>query len=144
MRIRLDPNSGVPLGLQIARQIRLGIASRRFAPGDRLPSARGLAATLSVNFHTVRRAYADLETQGLLRCERGRGTFVAMGARKISARQIRRIIRAHMERVAEDVAGLDLAPDVMVQIAQDELARILGAERAKGWKAAETSSGPKA
>ena len=48
MRVRLDPNSGEPLGLQLTRQIRLAVATGALEPGERMPSARDLAAKLAV------------------------------------------------------------------------------------------------
>ena len=45
-------------------------------PGDKLPSVRELAVEAGVNVNTVRAVYARLESQGLIRSEQGRGTFV--------------------------------------------------------------------
>ena len=129
MRLRLDPTDGVPLGLQIVRQIRLALASGRIAPGDRLPAARDLAAELRVNFHTVRKAYADLEAEGLLRCEQGRGTFVAPGAGPLTRGNLRETVRAHVERLVEDLAGADLDADAVEAAVAAELRRALGLRR---------------
>jgi GntR family transcriptional regulator len=130
MRLRLDPNDGVPLGLQIARQIRLAVASGRLVPGERLPAARDLAADLRVNFHTVRRAYGDLEAEGLLRCERGRGTFVSDAAGAWTRGDLRETVRAHAERLAEDLAGSGLDADLVEAMVAEEVRRALGRRRA--------------
>jgi len=130
MRLRVDPTDGVPLGVQIARQIRLAVASGRLAPGDRLPAARDLAAELRVNFHTVRKAFADLEAEGLLRCEQGRGTFVAPGAGPLTRGDLRDAVRGHLERLAEDLAGADLDPGAVEEMVVAELRRALRARRA--------------
>ena len=129
MRLRIDPTGGVPLGLQIARQIRLAVASGRLKPGDRLPAARDLAAELRVNFHTVRKAYGDLEGEGLLRCEQGRGTFVAEGTGPATRGDLREAVRGHVERLAEDLAGADLDGDLLEDLVLRELRRALGARR---------------
>ncbi len=130
MRLRLDPTGGVPLGVQIARQIRLAVAAGRLLPGGRLPAARDLAAELRVNFHTVRKAYGDLEAEGLLRCEQGRGTFVAEGAGPLTRGGLREVVRRHVERLAEDLAGSGLDPDLVEGLAAEELRRALGKRRA--------------
>jgi len=129
MHLRVDPNSGVPLGLQIARQIRLAVSAGRVAPGDRLPAARDLAAALGVNFHTVRKAYGDLEAEGLLVCEQGRGTFVSDAARSLSAGDLRALVRGHVERLAEDLAGAGVDAAALERIVAEELTRALGARR---------------
>src|SRR5262249_11796919 len=110
MHFRLEPNSGVPLGVQIARQLRLAVASGRLQPDERLPAARDLAAELKVNFHTVRKVYADLEREGLFRTERGLGTFVADRVPAFDDGAVRQLVRQHVERLLEDLAGLGLTP----------------------------------
>jgi DNA-binding transcriptional regulator YhcF (GntR family) len=74
---RVDRTSGVPLSTQLAAQIRTEVAEGRLKTGDRLPSVRELAETAGVNVNTVRAVYARLETEGVVRSEHGRGTFVA-------------------------------------------------------------------
>src|SRR4051812_6790939 len=55
-----------PMYLQICEQIRRRIAAGDWAPGKELPSIRALAADLSVSVITVKRAYLDLENEGLI------------------------------------------------------------------------------
>jgi GntR family phosphonate transport system transcriptional regulator len=71
-----DPGSGMALWRQVADDIERGIADGRFAAGDRLPGENEIAETYRVNRHTVRRALAALAERGLLRAERGSGTYV--------------------------------------------------------------------
>jgi GntR family phosphonate transport system transcriptional regulator len=68
--------SGVALWRQVADGIERGIAEGQFAVGDRLPGEIEIAETYRVNRHTVRRALAALAERGLLRAERGSGTYV--------------------------------------------------------------------
>lgn len=126
MRLRVDPNSGVPLGVQIARQVRLAIAAGRVAPGERLPSARDLAADLGVNFHTVRKAYRDLEAEGLLRVQRGRGTTVAPAPRPLRRAELRDVVRLHVQHLAEDLAGADVDVDDLRGVVDEEVRHALG------------------
>lgn len=79
MLARIDTNSPVPAFHQLAEAIRYRIAVGSLKPGERLPSLRSAAADLGVHYHTVRRAYASLETEGLLEIRRGGGTFVRPG-----------------------------------------------------------------
>lgn len=77
---RLDPTSDEPLYAQLVAQVRLGVAHGVLRPGERLPSARELAASLELNMHTVLRAYQVLRDEGTLELRRGRGAVVAVGA----------------------------------------------------------------
>jgi DNA-binding transcriptional regulator YhcF (GntR family) len=90
---RVDRASGVPLGTQLAEQIRTAVSGGRLRDGDRLPSVRELAHTAGVNVNTVRAVYARLEADGLVRSEHGRGTFVA-GAAAPTRRELREQITA--------------------------------------------------
>ena len=71
-----DAASGVALWRQVADGIERGIADGRFAAGERLPGETEIAETYRVNRHTVRRALATLAERGLVRAERGSGTYV--------------------------------------------------------------------
>ena len=71
-----DTASGVALWRQVADGIERGIANGSFAAGERLPGEMEIAETYRVNRHTVRRALATLAERGLVRAERGSGTYV--------------------------------------------------------------------
>lgn len=69
--------SSGPIWKKIASALAAEIDDRSLPPGGRLPADTELAVRFAANRHTVRRALQDLQAQGLLRVERGRGTFVA-------------------------------------------------------------------
>jgi GntR family transcriptional regulator len=66
-----------PMYLQILEQIRARIAAGDWAAGKELPSIRALAAALNVSVITIKRAYLDLETEGVIVTRHGKGSFVA-------------------------------------------------------------------
>src|SRR3979490_2540192 len=71
-----DTASGVALWRQVADGIERAIASGSFAAGEKLPGEIEIAESYRVNRHTVRRALATLAERGLVRAERGSGTYV--------------------------------------------------------------------
>jgi GntR family transcriptional regulator len=73
----LDRSSPVPLYFQLARLLTEEIAKGDWKPGARLPSEPELGDRFSVSRATVRLAIQRLESEGLLRRVRGRGTFVS-------------------------------------------------------------------
>ena len=79
MIIRLDEHAG-PLFEQIAAAIRRAIAAGTLKPGDGLPPARALAASLSINMHTVLRAFGVLRDEGLISLRRRQGAIVLPAA----------------------------------------------------------------
>jgi 2-aminoadipate transaminase len=85
--LHLQPESHVPLYIQLRDQIRALIHGGDLRPGERIPASRELAVQLGVHRTTVANAYAELESEGLISGHVGRGTFIRgeSAARKISA-----------------------------------------------------------
>lgn len=77
MRLRIDSASKLPIYAQIEEQIGALIAAGQLRPGEQLPTIRTLADDLQVNYNTVARAYLELDRDGIISTQRGRGTFVA-------------------------------------------------------------------
>src|ERR1700676_679114 len=103
-----DTVSGVALWRQVADGIERGIADGTFAAGERLPGEVEIAETYRVNRHTVRRALATLAERGLVRAERGSGTYVE--AQRLAAGEPRgQLIGASVEPASRELARhLDL------------------------------------
>lgn len=77
MIIEINPLKPTPLYEQLRNQVILGRAAKELAPGETLPSVRRLAADLSINFHTVNKAYTMLCDEGYLTLDRRRGAALA-------------------------------------------------------------------
>ena len=69
-----------PLYLQVKDQIRHRIAVGELKAGDEIPSIRALAADSRVSVITIKRAYLELEHEGVIQTRQGRGSFVAEDA----------------------------------------------------------------
>ena len=76
MQFQLNFKSGKPVYLQVVDQVKAAAASGAVRAGEPLPSIRPLAELLRVNRNTVAKAYAELESQGVIETVAGKGCFV--------------------------------------------------------------------
>ncbi|MGD8623102.1 MAG: GntR family transcriptional regulator [Anaerolineae bacterium] len=79
LSFQIDHKSGIPIYIQIMEQIKHLLATGALQSGQQLPTIRQLAVDLTINLHTVAHAYAELEREGFLTIQRGRGTFITNG-----------------------------------------------------------------
>jgi GntR family transcriptional regulator len=108
--------------LQITEQIRRRIAVGDWPPGHELPSIRVLAASTQVSVITVKRAYSDLEREGVIVTRQGKGTFVAERA-DLSTQLRYAELDGHLAAAAEVGRGLGLSEDEMSTRLRDTIAR---------------------
>ena len=76
MNIVVNTKSGIPIYEPVSKQIRDEIIGERIKEGEMLPSIRGLAADLKISVITIKRAYEDLEKEGLIYSVAGKGFYV--------------------------------------------------------------------
>ncbi len=76
MNIRIQSKSGVPIYEQIGQQIKDMILDNILEEGEALPSIRGLAGDLKISVITVKRAYEELEREGMIYSVQGKGFYV--------------------------------------------------------------------
>jgi len=76
LRLNLDHKSEIPIFVQLKGQLRYAIQSGRLEPGSQLSTMRELAVELGIDANTVARVYRELEEEGLIERQQGRGTFV--------------------------------------------------------------------
>lgn len=74
---KINEKSVVPIWIQIRKRLVYLISSGKFERGERLPSVRELSVSLGVNYNTVNKVYQDLERDGYIYSQRGRGTYVS-------------------------------------------------------------------
>jgi GntR family transcriptional regulator len=104
----LNPQSGVPLYVQLQLQLQQRILTGQLGHGDQLPSVRDFSAELGVNPLTVAKVYQILEREGFVETRRGLGTFVShqSPALKIEAR--RRQIGPAIDQLVTEAMHLGL------------------------------------
>ncbi len=99
MHFVITSGGELPIYRQLMRQVTDAIAGGRLSPGDKLSSQRELAERLVISPLTVKKAYDELEREGLIRSERGRGTFVTAKASPAEVTQQRERLRAEVRRL---------------------------------------------
>ncbi|MCC2334584.1 GntR family transcriptional regulator [Cellulomonas wangsupingiae] len=116
MLFRIDPTSGDPLYAQLAAQVRTAVAHDELRPGERLPSARDLAASLDVNLHTVLHAYQELRDEGVIELRRGRGAVVTgSGAPDLTD------LHAAVDALVVAARRLRVAPETVTALVKEAL-----------------------
>jgi GntR family transcriptional regulator len=109
---QIDQKSGIPIYIQIMGQIKHLLATGALQPGQQLPTIRELAVNLTINLHTVAHAYAELEREGFLTIQRGRGTFISDGHREDELERLRaQKLQTLVEDLFVEVLHLGYEPD---------------------------------
>ena len=78
--ISLNYRDARPIYEQVRDGLRHLIVTGAIAQGEKLPSVRAMAANLAINPNTIQRAYGELEAEGYLVTEAGKGAFAALPA----------------------------------------------------------------
>ncbi len=115
MRLRLDTTCSEPIYRQIVEQLRVQVARGELSGGARLPSVRELAIELRINPNTVARAYRELEREGLVVRQQGRGVFVRQKQTKLPAGERRRQLEARLDEILVAAWQLGVAPEELIE-----------------------------
>jgi GntR family transcriptional regulator len=120
--ILLSHGDGRPMYLQIIEQMRRRIAVGDWPPGHALPSIRQLAVDLQVSVITVKRAYFELERDGVIITHHGIGSIVAPDG-DIGARIHEQELITHLTAAARLAALLGLSPRELQSRLRDVIER---------------------
>lgn len=99
-----------PMYLQIMEQIKQRIAVGDWVPGQQIPSIRQLAVDLEVSVITVKRAYLELEREGIIQTRHGKGSQVAEGV-DLGLKLREAELGEHLKQAAKLAAMLGLESD---------------------------------
>ena len=98
-----------PMYLQIMEQIKQRIAIGDWREGQSIPSIRQLAVDLQVSVITVKRAYLELEREGIIQTQHGKGSHVAANP-GLGTRLREQELAQHLEQAARIAAMMGLRP----------------------------------
>ena len=106
-----------PLYAQIVEQVKEQIARGVLEPDEQLPSIRNLAKQLEVSVITTKRAYEELENEGLIYSVHGRGSFIRAQANNAKTEWLRLEFEKKLEAVLQEGRLLGLtANDIRLLI----------------------------
>ncbi|KJB89791.1 GntR family transcriptional regulator [Paenibacillus sp. E194] len=109
MHIRIESSTDEPIYEQIARQIRTGIFSGDFKPGDALPSIRQLAKDLQISVITTKSAYEELEREGFIDSMVGKGSFISGANPQLIREQRLHQMEMMIEEAVKDAKALNVS-----------------------------------
>lgn len=116
MEILIRENENLPIYEQIVREIKKSIVKKEILPGDMLPSIRSLARDLEISVITTKRAYEELEKQGLIFSVVGKGFYVKEpNHEKLKEEQLRQV-EEKMAAVIRECRELGLSLEDMKTI----------------------------
>ena len=129
MILDLDPQSPIPLYLQIVEQVRRLLALGALKPGDRFLTVRELGVRARVNRNTAARAVAEMERGGLVRTRVGQGTFIAETAWTMAPKEREAALDAAIETLLVEAHTLGVPPEELGWRLQRKLEHFARARR---------------
>ena len=113
-------SNDAPIYAQLIQQVKVGIVTGAFPPGERLPSVRDLATEAGVNPNTMQRALAELERDGLVYSQRTAGRFVTEDNTMINQAK-RSLAERHVKTFLEAMLRLGFQKDEIIDLISKEL-----------------------
>lgn len=114
MKLFLDFHSRIPIYEQIKEQIVGLVGQGTLKADDQLPSLRQLSSELAVNINTIKRAFSELESKGIIYSVAGKGSFVSGNSQK----------NAIIDSALED-AGLAISKAKSMGVKKDEIMTLI-------------------
>ncbi len=121
MLFQIDFTTGKPVYLQLVDQIRYAAASGKLRPGEALPSLRPLAEELRINRHTVAKAYAELESQGILETLPGKGCFLKTSNSPFTKNVRDKLLLKEIDEAVVTAHHLQVDPDQFLRLVAERL-----------------------
>ena len=113
-------SNDAPIYTQLIQQVKVGIVTGAFPPGERLPSVRDLATEAGVNPNTMQRALAELERDGLVYSQRTAGRFVTEDNTMINTAK-RSLAERHVKTFLEAMLRLGFQREEIIELIEREL-----------------------
>ncbi|QUI23731.1 GntR family transcriptional regulator [Vallitalea pronyensis] len=116
MNIIISNASSDPIYLQITNQIKKYIITGDLVESEPLPSIRKLAKELQISVITTKRAYEELEKEGLVESVRGKGFFVALRNKELLREKKMQLIEDHLSKIIDESKMLGISLEEFIEI----------------------------
>jgi GntR family transcriptional regulator len=119
VRFQLNFKSGKPVYLQLVDQVKNAAACGAVRTGEPLPSVRALAEELRVNRNTVAKAYAELESQGVIETIAGKGCFVRATSSPFKKDVRLKLLAREIDEAVVQAHHLQIGKSEFLRLAED-------------------------
>ena len=121
MIFQINFRSGLPIYLQIVEQVKSAAASGALRPGEALPSIRPLSEEIRVNRNTVAKAYAELESQGVIETQPGRGCFLRENQSALKKDVRRKLLARDVDQAIVQAHNLQVSREEFMKLVEERL-----------------------
>ena len=118
MKIIIKPQGTLAIYEQIVNQLKNGILSGELETGEALPSIRKLAADLQVSIITTKRAYEELENEGIIRSQAGKGFYVCEYNTDYLKEKQFMMLETHLSEVIEECKAAGLSKEDILEMVE--------------------------
>jgi GntR family transcriptional regulator len=121
MIFQIDFKAGKPVYLQLVDQVRYAAASGMLRPGEPLPGIRPLAEELRVNRNTIAKAYAELESQGVIETLPGKGCFLKANNSPFTKVVRDKLLEKEIDEAVVMAHHLQVSRDAFIEMVNERL-----------------------
>jgi GntR family transcriptional regulator len=124
MMLQINFKSGKPVYLQVVDQVKAAAATGTLQSGESLPSIRPLAEELRINRNTIAKAYAELESQGVIETVPGKGCFVLPNNSPLKKEVRRKMLTGQIDEVIVQAHHLQVPATEFLGLVRERLAAL--------------------
>jgi GntR family transcriptional regulator len=132
MLFQVSFKSGKAVYLQLVDQVKAAAASGALQAGEPLPSIRPLAEELRVNRNTVAKAYAELESQGVIETIQGKGCFVRANSSPYRKDVRRRLLADSLDEAVVRAHHLQIDRAEFLRVAEERFDALESRRKSSG------------
>src|SRR5262245_9291486 len=130
MMFQITFKSGKPVYLQIVDQIKAAAACGSLHAGEALPSIRPLAEELRVNRNTIAKAYAELESIGVIETRPGKGCFLAENHSPLKKEIRRKMLIEEIDQAIVQAHHLQIPRQELLELVRERMNELEAIQRA--------------